>query len=157
MWFWSTYENKIDSKGRVSVPASYRSVLASQREQLMVTTGLKHPCLEGQGASRLIQVIQHKENLDVYSEEAELLETLITNAREMSLDSEGRILLHEEFIAHAELKDKVLFTGAGSLFRLWNPEVWQKREAENKKHIKAKGLPKLVLNPPPTEPDKGDG
>ena len=53
MYFLSTFENKIDRKGRVSVPAPYRTVLEQAGQPLIVTRSLTHECLEGQGAARI--------------------------------------------------------------------------------------------------------
>ena len=155
MFFLSTFENKIDRKGRVSVPAPYRNTLEQINQTLVVTRSLTHECLEGQGAARIDQIIDALDAMDSLSEETEVLQTMLSSAMPMKPDNEGRILLPEEFLTYARITDIVVFAGAGRLFRLWAPEAWKAFEDGNKKKIKEKGLPKLVLKPGPVPPDKG--
>ena len=55
--FLSTYENKLDSKGRISVPAPFRSVLDSSGSPLYIYKSLTLPCLEGCGPGRIAQIV----------------------------------------------------------------------------------------------------
>ena len=92
MYFLSTFENKIDRKGRVSVPAPYRTVLEQAGQPLIVTRSLTHECLEGQGAARINQIVDVLDTMDSLSEETEILQTMLSSAMQMKLDNEGRIL-----------------------------------------------------------------
>ena len=149
MYFLSTFENKIDRKGRVSVPAPYRTVLEQAGQPLIVTRSLTHECLEGQGAARINQIVDVLDTMDSLSEETEILQTMLSSAMQMKLDNEGRILLPEEFLAYASISETVVFAGAGRLFRMWNPETWKSLEQDHRKTIKEKGLPQLVLKQDP--------
>ena len=154
MFFLSTFENRIDRKGRVSVPAPYRNTLERINQSLIVTRSLTHDCLEGQGAARIDQVIDAIDAMDSLSDEAEILQTMLSSAMLVKPDNEGRILLPEEFLAYARITDTVVFAGAGRLFRLWSPAAWQAFEDGTRKRIKEGGLPRLVLKPRPAPPDK---
>ena len=156
MFFLSTFENKIDRKGRVSIPAPYRNTLEQISQSLIVTRSLTHDCLEGQGAARIDQIVSVLDTMDSLSEETEILQTMLSSAMTMKIDNEGRILLPEEFLAYAHITDMVVFAGAGRLFRLWSPDRWRKFEDGSRKRIKERGLPKLVLRPGPPEPDRGE-
>ena len=156
MFFLSTFENRIDRKGRVSVPAPYRNTLEQISQQLVVTRSLTHECLEGQGAERINQIVAVLDTMDSLSDETAILQTMLSSAMYMKVDAEGRILLPEEFLAYARITDMVVFAGAGRLFRIWAPETWKRFEDANRKNIKDKGLPRLVLKPGPPEPDGGE-
>ena len=90
MIFLSTYENKIDRKGRVSVPATFRATLEVNSQPLIITKSLTASCLEGQGSARIQQIVDVLDTMDALAEETRMLQTLLSNAQEMKLDAEGR-------------------------------------------------------------------
>ena len=147
MIFLSTYENKIDSKGRVSIPAAFRSVLEVQSQPLIITRSLTDNCLQGQGAQRMQQIVEVLDTMDALSPEVHMLQAMLAHAQEMKMDSEGRIFLPEEFLDFANLDSTVMFVGVGRLFEIWRPETYRTREAEQREQAKATGLPKLILKP----------
>jgi MraZ protein len=154
MIFLSTYENKIDRKGRVSVPATFRATLEVNSQPLIVTKSLTSPCLEGQGSARIQQIVDVIDTMDALSEETRTLQALLSNAQEMKLDAEGRIMLPEEFLSFADLNETIIFAGVGRLFEMWNPASWREREAARRETIRTQGLPKLVLKPGGAPPDR---
>lgn len=124
--YFGTFFNKLDGKGRVSVPAPYRAVLqargltsiAAHRapiEPYIVAAGLDR--FDGLGAQVSDSFLPKPGNDDAAYVMAEL--------RELPLDGEGRIVLPDEFIAHANLKDQVGFEGQTSYFSLWEPSALQ--------------------------------
>ena len=154
MFFLSTFENKIDRKGRVSVPAPYRNTLEQINQPLYVTRSLTHECLEGLGEDRIRQIVDALDEMDSLSKETEVLQAALSSAMKANPDNEGRILLPEDYLAYARITDTVVFAGAGRFFRLWTPEAWKAFEDGNRKSIQEKGLPRLVLKPGPVPPDK---
>lgn len=157
MIFLSTYENKIDAKGRVSVPASFRSVLEAQQQPLIITRSLTDDCLQGQGAQRMNQIVDVLDTMDSLSPEVQMLQAMLAHAQEMKLDQEGRIMLPEDFLTFAQLNTTVMFVGVGRLFEIWNPETYRARAAKQRENARQNGLPQLILKPnspsakPPTE------
>ncbi len=149
MIFLSTYENKIDAKGRVSVPASFRSVLEAQQQPLIITRSLTNDCLQGQGAHRMNQIVDVLDTMDSLSPDVQTLQTMLAEAQEMKLDSEGRVMLPEDFLKYAGLSDTVIFAGVGRLFEIWNPATFRARAERQRADARKNGLPKLILKPPP--------
>ncbi|MCE2517602.1 MAG: division/cell wall cluster transcriptional repressor MraZ [Alphaproteobacteria bacterium] len=147
MIFLSTYENKIDAKGRVSVPASFRAVLEAQQQPLIITRSLTDDCLQGQGAQRMNQIVNVLDTMDSLSPEVQMLQAMLANAQEMKPDSEGRIMLPEDFLNFAELSTTVMFVGVGRLFEMWNPDTYRARAEAQRQHARTNGLPPLILNP----------
>ena len=143
--FLSTYENKLDAKGRVSVPAPYRSVLDRNRSPLYIYKSLTLPCLEGCGPERISQIVDAIDDMDSLSKEAEVLQTMLFSAQEMKIDSDGRMLLPAEFIEFAELESVVLFAGIGRSFQIWRPDRHQQREQESREQAGTRGVPRLTL------------
>lgn len=98
--FVSTFTNKIDAKGRVSVPASFRAVLERDRYSGAAGTGLYcYPSLDAPaldaGGERLAQKIDGLlGGLPDYSDERdELAVALYGEAQFLAIDQDGRIVL----------------------------------------------------------------
>ena len=121
--FLSKYLNSIDKKGRVSVPASYRSSIASQSfAGIIAYPSIKHNCIEACSIERLEQLSQIIQSLDPYSEERDAFETIILGeSSQLGMDGEGRIVLPKHLMEYASLTDQVTFIGKGLVFEIWNP------------------------------------
>ena len=155
--FLSTFEHRIDKKGRLSVPAPFRSVLERRSDPLYLFKSLTEPCLEGCGPERIGQIVDAIDTMDSLSAEVATLQTMLSSAQEMKLDSEGRIMLSTDFIAFAELDKFALYAGIGRSFQIWLPSRYRTRESDARARAKTNGLPSLRLslaNRP--SPDNGD-
>lgn len=143
--FLSSFDNRIDKKGRLSVPAPYRAVLERSAGPLYIYKSLTLPCLEGCGPARIAQIVDAIDEMDALSEDAFTLQTILSSAQEMRMDPEGRVSLPPDFISFAELDDVATFAGIGRSFQIWHPESHRKREAQSRSRAKTDGHPKLNL------------
>src|SRR5437763_4252906 len=86
--FLSTYVNKVDRKGRVSVPATFRSTLATNREPnlLVAFPSVRLPAVECTGSDRMAEMQERIESLEQFSEEYENLSLLFADAHPLSID-----------------------------------------------------------------------
>jgi MraZ protein len=148
--FVSTFTNRIDSKGRVSVPAPFRAVL--ERDGYAKTGGgiycypsLDAPALDA-GGERLAQTIDGLlAGLPDYSDERdELSVALYGDVHVLALDGDGRIVLPEQLRAHADLVTDIAFVGLGQKFQMWEPKRFEERRSAAR--IKVRETRKL-LNP----------
>ena len=155
--FLSTFENRIDKKGRLSVPAPFRAVLERRRDPLFLFKSLTEPCLEGCGAERIEQIVDAIDSMDSLSSEVATLQTMLSSAQEMRLDAEGRIMLSADFIEFAELDDIALYAGIGRSFQIWLPDRYRNREAGARARAKTDGLPSLRLGRGATRPTVESG
>lgn len=123
------HENKIDRKGRVSVPAPYRPLLSADGFTGMVAfKSLKDECVEGCTLARIEQLAEELESFGMYDEAGDdLAYTTLADARQLGFDSEGRVLLSADLRAHAGLTEKALFVGRGKTFQIWEPERFRER------------------------------
>ena len=156
--FLSAFENRIDKKGRLSVPAPFRAVLEHRRDPLFLFKSLTEPCLEGCGAERIEQIVDAIDSMDSLSSEVATLQTMLSSAQEMKLDAEGRIMLNADFIEFAKLDETALYAGIGRSFQIWLPERYRSREANARAQAKTDGLPSLRLSrgTPRSTTDSGD-
>ncbi len=134
--FVSTFTNRLDAKGRVSIPAPFRAVLAVDGfDGLYCCPTLDQQAIDA-GGNRLRQVIGDSiANFEPFSEDHELLSTtLIGDSEILKIDQDGRVVLTETIKAHAGISDRVTFVGQGYKFQIWEPERFAayREEAKNR-------------------------
>jgi MraZ protein len=117
----------VDKKGRVSVPAPFRTVLAHQHfNGIVAYASFVNPCIEACGMDRIEQLSASIDTLDPYSEERDAFATTILGgSTQLAFDGEGRVLLPEGLIQDAGIKSQVVFVGKGATFEIWNPERFE--------------------------------
>jgi len=146
--FLSTFENRVDRKGRVSVPASFRNVLSQQKSTgIILYPSFKHSCLEGSGDDRIQEIVNSIDALDVFSDEAENLQTILADARQLVVDADGRIILPFEFIDHIGISETATFVGLGKSFQIWNPENFSVHRDKNRSRAREQGATLRIISP----------
>ena len=138
--FMDTVANKVDSKGRVSLPADYRAIVKAAESEIVCYRSLSSPCVEGCLEDLLDKLANEMEDsLDFFSETQDDLTNLIFgDAKRYPFDSTGRIMLSEKLLTHAQITTQAVFVGKGRKFQIWNPANWAKEEAR----IRAEALKK---------------
>lgn len=146
--FMDTIVNKVDAKGRVSLPADYRAMVKELNSEIVCYRSLSQPCIEGCLEDLLDRLASEIEtSTDFFSETQDNLTNLIFgDAKRFVFDSTGRINLSEKLLKHAKITDAAVFVGKGRKFQIWNPENWEKEEAriraealKNRPVLKRKG------------------
>lgn len=129
--FMDTVVNKVDAKGRVSLPADYRAMVKELSSEIVCYRSLTSPCIEGCLEDLLDKLASEIENsTDFFSETQDNLTNLIFgDAKRYTFDSTGRINLSDKLLKHAEITDTAVFVGKGRKFQIWNPQNWEKEEA----------------------------
>ena len=137
--FLSTYKNKVDKKGRVSVPASFRSVLAGENfGGIIAYPSFVYDCIEASGINRIERLSESIDNLDPYSEERDAFATsILGGCVQLSFDGDGRVVLPENLIEVAGLKDQAVFVGKGQTFEIWSPEMFDEYSQKAREFAKA--------------------
>jgi MraZ protein len=137
--FLSTFTNKIDRKGRVSVPADYRAVLARRNSpRLVLYPAVHYQAVEGAGEDYLAELDRRIESLPPLSEERDNLVFAIKPAiRHLAFDSEGRVMLSDDLIQHAGLGETAVFVGLGANFQIWTPERWAEQSRQALEKVRA--------------------
>lgn len=128
--FMDTVVNKVDAKGRVSLPADYRMIVKDASSEIVCYRSLTSPCIEGCLEDLLEKLAAEMENsLDFFSETQDDLTNLVFgDAKRYPFDSTGRIMLSEKLLRHAQITNQAVFVGKGRKFQIWNPENWAKEE-----------------------------
>lgn len=131
--FLSSYENRLDSKGRVSVPAAFRSSLNNENfAGVVLFRSFKHNCIEGLSMSRMEKMANATDKMGVFDDDLDDLSALVfADARPLQFDVTGRIIIPNELLKHANIQDVALFVGRGNSFQIWNPDDFAKTQQKS--------------------------
>jgi MraZ protein len=127
--FLSTSVNKIDKKGRVSVPAGFRAALEGDEfSGVVLIPSQNHACLEGFPYAAMQEIAGRLDNFDMFSSDQDDLATsLFGEAVQLAFDGEGRIMLGADLMAKANLSEQAVFVGMGAKFQIWSPDRYEER------------------------------
>jgi len=119
--FISKYFNKVDKKGRVSLPSSFRNALPkSNKNEIILYKSIKTPSIEGCGTGRLKEIAKRINNLDFFSDDHDdFSASIFSEIISINLDKEGRFLIPEELKNYANIKTEAAFFGQGHFFQIW--------------------------------------
>ena len=133
--FLSTYENKIDKKGRVSVPASFRSYLSNLGYNGVICyPSFNNLCIEAWPQDRIEKISNAIDALNPFDEKKDFFATsILSESINLQFDSEGRISLTTKLLKHAKIKNSMLFVGQGKTFQIWEPAIFEKFKVSAKK------------------------
>jgi MraZ protein len=160
--FLGTHQNRLDAKGRVSIPAGFRTALRARAQargagvaqteggagdangavQIVLRPSHKHPCIEAWPVDTFAALASPLDRLDMFSEDHDdLSAALYADAYPVDADKEGRIMLPEILTAHAGLSDSVAFMGLGHIFQIWEPKAAERRRIEARERARNVSLP----------------
>lgn len=135
--------NKIDRKGRVSVPKPFRDTLSGDGPGFMgiyVYPSFTASAIEGCSEEFMNRVSESISELDLFSEEQDdLASILLSSAHALPFDPEGRVVLPDVLIRHANLGSEAAFVGRGQSFQIWNPETYGERSAKAFERARSRG------------------
>ena len=126
--FLSVYENKLDKKGRVSVPASFRSYLSNLGYNGIVCfPSFNNQSIEAWPQDRIEKISNAIDNLNPFEEKKDYFATsILSESTNLQFDGEGRILITTKLLKHAKIKNSMLFVGQGKTFQIWESTAFEK-------------------------------
>ncbi|MDP9195800.1 MAG: hypothetical protein M3O22_03380 [Pseudomonadota bacterium] len=147
--FLSTYTNKVDRKGRVSVPSLFRSELSREADQsVVVFPSLQHQALECCSRRWLEDFSANLDHMDLPAEDKDILATTIFGGSvALPMDTEGRILLPGNLLDFAGLTDQAAFFGAGATFQIWEPSRLAARSLQARDQARARNISLRMIRP----------
>ena len=126
--FLSTFENRLDKKGRVSVPASFRSYLSNLGYNGVICyPSFNNQAIEVWSQDRVEKISNSIESLSPFEEKRDFFATsILSESVNLQFDNEGRISLTPKLLKHAKIKNSMLFVGQGKTFQIWEPTIFEK-------------------------------
>ena len=133
--FLSTFENRLDKKGRVSVPASFRSYLSNVGYNgIICYPSFNNRSIEAWPQDRIEKISNTIDTLNPFEEKKDYFATsILSESINLQFDSEGRILLTKKLLKHANIKSSMIFVGLGKTFQIWEPTNFEKFRVTAKK------------------------
>jgi MraZ protein len=139
--FLSTFVNKVDRKGRVSVPSTFRAALAGQSFLGIVAyRSFKLPCVEAGGIDRMEELSARVDAMGQFSESSDNASVVFSDAQQLSFDGEGRIMLPQVLAEHAGIADHATFVGQGKTFQIWEPQRFKAHHDELRERARRQGV-----------------
>lgn len=147
--FLSNSVNNIDSKGRVSVPAGFRQVLAARgHQELYALQAIGQPAIDVGGMDLLTRYEERMATEDPFSEAyADMSLFTYGDGAFLKFDAEGRISVTDFIRSHTGITDRVVFVGRNHFFQLWEPSAFEAHRAaarERLASVRASGAAKLA-------------
>ena len=138
--FLSSYENKLDKKGRVSVPASYRSYLSNLGYNGVICyPSFNNSSIEAWPQDRIEKISNTIDSLNPFEEKRDYFATaVLSDSSNLIFDTEGRVQFPKKLLNFAKIKSDILFVGLGKTFQIWEPTLFEK--------FKTKAIKKSNLN-----------
>jgi MraZ protein len=136
--FVSTYTNRLDAKGRVSIPAPFLAVLARDGfDGLYCCPTLDRQAVDAGGNRLREQIRSSLLHFEAFSEDHEYLSTtLIGESELLRIDQDGRVILSDAIKAHAGIDGEVTFVGQGYKFQIWEPGRFAAYREEAKNRVR---------------------
>lgn len=144
--FLSSFENRLDTKGRISVPSSFRS--STQTEQfpgIVLYRSFTAPCIEGLTMSRMEKMATATDQMGVFDAELDDLSAMLfADARPLAFDVTGRVVIPTDLLKHAGITDRAVFVGRGNSFQIWEPDAFRTAQEKSLQKLKT-ARPNLVI------------
>ncbi len=129
----SRFDNKVDKKGRVSVPSSFRADLTTDAFAGVIAfpSPVNGSALEACDIGRMKWLAEGIDSFNPFSNEfGDMATAILTKAHRLPFDGEGRIILPQPLLRHTGITDMATFAGRGETFHIWAPERYEAYEAE---------------------------
>jgi len=122
------------------VPAQFRSNLVNKEfSGVVVYESFVNGCIEGCDIERIKQISESIDNLDPFSSDRDALATaLLGGSVQLSIDSDGRVILPENLLKKFKIKGVVVFVGKGATFEIWHPDKFEEYMSKARKDAKGK-------------------
>ena len=138
--FVGRYVNRIDKKGRVSVPKPFRDAFEGQSfNGLYVYPLFKFNAFEACGEEFMNRLSDSLDDLPMFSDEQDDLSVILESAHRLPFDPEGRVVLPGEMMKTAAITSQVLFVGRGQRFQIWEPKTYDANRGRAVERARARG------------------
>ena len=128
-FFVGSHEQRIDRKGRVSVPAQFRDILGKDNT-FYAFPSLIHRGIECRVVDQMDTICSRINDLDLLSDEQDHLSLAIFGtSHALTPDKDGRVILPDALCQHAEITEQVVFVGTGRSFQLWAPAHYKEHQS----------------------------
>ena len=147
--FIGTFENKVDRKGRVSVPAPFRQAISAPSfNGIVAFPSHRAPAVEACGIDFMERLSANMDHFDLFSDQHDdLALTIFARSHQLACDPEGRVILPPPLLEHASITDRAAFVGKGPIFQIWEPAALAKEVSAASDRARSQAMT-VPLTPP---------
>lgn len=123
--FFGQFDHSVDDKGRLTIPARYRTalkdsgyILLGLDDNLMVMTDESFKKITAEFSQKNMAKFNTRQ----------MGRALFSSAEKFEIDKNGRILIPQYLRDAIGLKNSAKLVGVGSIFEIWSPEFWEKNQ-----------------------------
>lgn len=126
-FFTSEYESKLDTKGRIVLPAKIKAQLPSgEGDELVIRRGFEL-CLIIYPMVEFKKVFSKISGLSEFNEEYRKLQrNFFSGTATVELDANGRFVIPKNMLNYAQLEKDLILIGMGNKVEVWNPSIYEK-------------------------------
>jgi len=114
---------KIDSKGRITIPASFRRYLGNEGGETLVVTRGSDPCLRLYSPEGWQRFQEKLDGLPAGKKKRQVVRFFSLNSATLLLDKQGRVAIPKDFMASYGMSDVVQLVGTIENIEVWRPEA----------------------------------
>ena len=132
--FVSQFVNKVDKKGRISLPSLFRNVLPKDsKNEIILYKSFKYNSIEGCSSDRINEIAKRINKLDIFSDDQDDFATSIfSEIIPTNIDKEGRFLIPDNLKIHSNISTEATFVGQGYFFQIWEPRAAKERQKKSR-------------------------
>ena len=131
-FFTSEYESKLDTKGRLVLPARIKIQLPEGESQELVIRRGFEPCLIVYPMVEFKKVFSKISGLNEFNEEFRKLQrNFLSGVVTVELDGNGRFLIPKNMLTYAQIDKEAILVGTGSKVEIWNPTTYEKYQIQD--------------------------
>lgn len=119
--FMGEYHHAIDDKGRLIIPAKFRTEL---KDKFVITRGIEH-CLFAYPLERWEEIVHKLESLPFTKKDARnFTRFFLSGATVAEFDKQGRINITSPLINYAGIEKDCVIIGTGDRLEIWAENAW---------------------------------
>ena len=123
-----TYECKVDAKGRLMMPVSFKKQLASvMANGFVLKRAVFQPCLELYPMNQWELLMQNINKLNRFKKKNnDFIRRFTAGVKSVDLDSSGRLLISKDLVGFAGISKEIVVTSAVNIIEIWDKEKYEK-------------------------------
>ena len=117
------------------MPVSFRSYLSSMGYNGVICyPSFNNSSIEACPQSRIEKLSESIDSLNPFEEKRDIFATsVLSDSVNLQFDSEGRVSVPKKLLAHAKIKNTMVFVGQGKTFQIWEPTLFEKFKTQARK------------------------
>jgi len=123
-----TYECKVDAKGRLMLPVSFKKQLASvMANGFILKRAVFQPCLELYPMNQWELLMQNINKLNRFKKKNnDFIRRFTAGVKSLDLDSSGRLLISKDLVGFAGISKEIVVTSAVNIIEIWDKDKYEK-------------------------------